>query len=257
MPFTLSHAVLAPPIAKLTGQRLPVAALTIGCMTPDLYRILMKTEIHLNHQFKGIVYPDLLVGLFFCLLWYLLYRPVIYRCAGLQDHLKIDSFSTFIKFLIAMIISIIIGTATHIIWDGLTHDDFRTIAFHNFLERSVNILQHPYPMHRVLQIASSAIALPFLFWMILHYYFKHKQADRISSFIKTSGYSLVVFSATVGCIYYIFIAKHTGFIPVSNDLYDVIGFFFKYFSQGALISFTLGCLIFRLFIERKCDTVKN
>ncbi|WP_416172827.1 DUF4184 family protein, partial [Escherichia coli] len=39
MPFTLSHAILAPPIAKLSDQRLPVAALAIGCMTPDLFRL--------------------------------------------------------------------------------------------------------------------------------------------------------------------------------------------------------------------------
>ncbi|HCL58892.1 MAG TPA: DUF4184 domain-containing protein, partial [Acinetobacter sp.] len=36
MPFTLSHAVLAPPISYLTGNRLPVAALAIGSMVPDL-----------------------------------------------------------------------------------------------------------------------------------------------------------------------------------------------------------------------------
>ena len=59
MPFTLSHAVLAPPIAKLTGNRLPIAALAIGTMTPDLYRLMVQTEIHLNHQFKGIINPDL------------------------------------------------------------------------------------------------------------------------------------------------------------------------------------------------------
>ena len=47
MPFTLSHAILAPPLSKLSGNRLPIAALAIGTMTPDLYRVLVKTEIYL------------------------------------------------------------------------------------------------------------------------------------------------------------------------------------------------------------------
>lgn len=44
MPFTLSHAVLAPPISYLTGNRLPVAALAIGSMVPDLYRLFTHTN---------------------------------------------------------------------------------------------------------------------------------------------------------------------------------------------------------------------
>ncbi len=40
MPFTISHAVIAPPIAKLSRNNLPIAALAIGSMTPDLYRLL-------------------------------------------------------------------------------------------------------------------------------------------------------------------------------------------------------------------------
>ena len=58
MPFTLSHAVLAPPLAQLSGERLPLGALAIGTMTPDLFRLLVKDEIYLNHQWQGIIYPD-------------------------------------------------------------------------------------------------------------------------------------------------------------------------------------------------------
>lgn len=251
MPFTLSHAVLAPPISKLSGQRLPIAAVAIGTMTPDLYRIMSKTEILVNHQFKGLIQPDLWVGLFFCLLWYGLYRPVIYKILAIKDDLQLDSSLAYFKFILMICIAIIVGTCTHIIWDGLTHLDFRTLAFQNFLSRPVHIFSTTYPMHRVLQIASSAIALPFLVWMTLHYYFKYKIALTNSHLMKNTGIFILIFSSIVGCIYYIYIAKNTGFIPQSNDLYDVFGFFFKFFSQGALICFTLLCLVFRVFIERK------
>jgi hypothetical protein len=42
MPFTLSHAVLAPPLAKLSRHTLPTAALAIGCMVPDLIRLFIN-----------------------------------------------------------------------------------------------------------------------------------------------------------------------------------------------------------------------
>ena len=49
MPFTLSHAVLAPPISYLTGNRLPVAALAIGSMVPDLHRLFTHTNSNITH----------------------------------------------------------------------------------------------------------------------------------------------------------------------------------------------------------------
>ena len=49
MPFTISHAVLAPPISKLTGHALPVAALAIGCMVPDLYRLFTQENSNTTH----------------------------------------------------------------------------------------------------------------------------------------------------------------------------------------------------------------
>jgi hypothetical protein len=42
MPFTISHAVLAPPLAKLSGDRLPIAAIAIGSMTPIFIDCLHK-----------------------------------------------------------------------------------------------------------------------------------------------------------------------------------------------------------------------
>ena len=65
MPFTLSHAVLAPPLSKLTKGHLPIAALAIGCMTPDLYRLFTDESIDTTHQWSGILFPNLPIGLFF------------------------------------------------------------------------------------------------------------------------------------------------------------------------------------------------
>ena len=251
MPFTLSHTVLAPPIAKLTGNRLPIAALAIGAMTPDLYRLLVDTEIQLNHQWKGIIYPDLWGGLLFCFLWYCLYRPILFKFLSITKPLNIHSFSTFFKFLLSMVIAIIIGTATHIIWDGLTHLDFRTFAFHDFLAQSVFILNYAYPMHKVLQIGCSALALPFLMWMGLHYFFKYRTKQNLTN--RTRLFACLLFISTFfsGCIYYICFAQDTGFSVQDTDLYHLIGFFVKAFTRGAILCFTIGCIFFAYLNHRK------
>ena len=98
MPFTLSHAVLAPPLSKFSKGQLPIAALAIGCMAPDLYRLFTTETIALTHQWSGVLFPNLPIGLFFCLLWYLLYRPVIYRVLAIQHSLNIHSFDQFVAF---------------------------------------------------------------------------------------------------------------------------------------------------------------
>ena len=98
MPFTLSHAVLAPPLSKLSKGHLPIAALAIGCMTPDLYRLFTQANIALTHQWSGLLFPNLPIGLFFCLLWYFIYRPVSYRFLGLKDPLQINSFDDVVAF---------------------------------------------------------------------------------------------------------------------------------------------------------------
>ena len=142
MPFTISHAVLAPPISKLTGHALPVAALAIGCMVPDLYRLFTQENSNTTHLWTSIIHPDLWIGLGFCLLWYLLYRPVIYRLIGIQHPLHIESFKSAIKFFIGVVAAVLVGTATHIIWDGLTHVDFRTFAFKDFLSQNLTLFHH-------------------------------------------------------------------------------------------------------------------
>ncbi len=199
MPFTISHAVLAPPISKLTGHALPVAALAIGCMVPDLYRLFTQENSNTTHLWTSIIHPDLWIGLGFCLLWYLLYRPVIYRLSGIQHPLNIESFKSAVKFLIGVIAAVLVGTATHIIWDGLTHVDFRTFAFKDFLSQNLTLFNHQYPVHRILQIGSSIVVLPILLYMCLQYYRQHQQHHPISPKIKRFAVVLLLTSFAVGC----------------------------------------------------------
>ena len=249
MPFTLSHAVLAPPIAKLSGGRLPIGALAIGCMVPDLYRLLVKKEILLNHQWHGIFHPDLWVGLLFCFLWYGLYRPMIFQAIGISNPLKLHSLTAILKFFIRLVIAVLIGTATHIIWDGLTHVDFRTFAFKDFLSQNLTLFHHQYPVHRILQIGSSIVVLPILLFMCLQYYRQHQQHQPISPKIKRFAVALLLTSFAVGCFSAWDYARYFSTEIWQTDLYFFVGKSINEFTQGALSVFTLSSLLF-LFFDR-------
>lgn len=249
MPFTLSHAVLAPPISYLTGNRLPVAALAIGSMVPDLHRLFTHTNSNITHLWSSLIHPDLWIGLAFCAVWYLIYRPVIYRFIGIQHDLKIHNILSALKFTLVMCLAVIIGTATHLIWDGLTHVDFRTFAFHEVLAQQFQLFGNSYPLHRILQIGTSVIVLPFMVWMSAHYYKKHKQYLAVSRKIKVFAWSLVLFSVLTGLFSVWDYARYFSTEVWQSDLYYFTGRSINEFSQGFLITFSLGCLLF-LFLDR-------
>lgn len=249
MPFTLSHAILAAPISKLTANTLPIAALAIGCMVPDLIRLFSQDSGQQTHLWHSMIQPNLWIGLGFCALWYFIYRPVIYRFLGIQDALKLLTFYDTVKFLLGVIVAVLIGTATHLIWDGLTHADFRTFAFKETLSQNVHLFGQVYPLHRILQISSSILALPFLLWMSIHYYLKHQQHLAVQNRIKKIAFSLVLLSVLMGCFSVWDYARYFSVEVWHSDLYFFIGKSINEFSQGALSVFTFGCLIF-LFLDR-------
>lgn len=248
MPFTISHAVIAPPLSKLSGNRLPIAGLAIGSMTPDLYRLFTVHEFTISHQWQGLFFPNLFIGLGFCLLWYLLYRPLFLRFLNLNKPLNLISLQQKVTFFVYLNISILIGIATHLIWDGLTHVDFRTFAFRDFLSQTIMIYQHQYPLHKVLQIGSSIIVLPIMLWMMVHYYQKYRSSFNANKPTQYFTYLILFISIFVGLYKYISFAQGLGAAPWNADLYSFIGRSVNQFAQGFLMSFTFGCLIYRVLI---------
>ena len=149
-----------------------------------------------------------------------------------------------------MILALLIGNATHLIWDGLTHHDFRSFAFQDFLAQSVQLGTDIYPMHRVLQIGSSILALPFLLWMSLHYYKKHRQIKPVSIKVRDYAIGLITLSFALGCFSLWDYARHIPDALWQEELYYFTGRAINEFSQGALLMFSLGCLLF-LFLDRQ------
>lgn len=249
MAFTVSHAVLAPLLHNFFGRRLPIAALAIGCMAPDLYRLFTSVNSNLTHEWQHIFTITLWIGVAFCVVWYGLYRPTLYRLFGLQDPLALTNFKQYCIFFSMTMTAVVFGICTHLIWDGLTHVDFRTFAFHEFLGQKVSLFGHIYPMHRILQIGSSAIALPFILWMSWQYYQRHQQHLAVSQTVKRWGYLIITLSFVIGLFSVLDYLRHIPAQYFQSGLYHLTGRGINEFSQGFLVTFSLACILF-LFLDR-------
>lgn len=118
MPFTVSHAVAALPFLRTP---LPVAALVIGTMAPDLpYFLPLGIPRDFSHSLLGVVTIDLAVGIVALLAWmFLLRAPVLdYSPSWLRERMPARERSTVPWVLLALVV----GALTHLAIDTLTHE---------------------------------------------------------------------------------------------------------------------------------------
>ena len=183
-------------------------ALLIGTMIPDLHYFLRIGESLSNksHEWIGLFTYCLPWGLLIFALWYWLLKPATFALIqpffkepltntselfyvkndsydklhfNVTYHSKNTGLIIFFKkrficwldlFLIPVIFGLILGAATHLIWDGITHAD-------GFIARHIDWLQYRlyiYPFQgttisRLLQYLSSIVGLIVLFRFVLSY----------------------------------------------------------------------------------------
>lgn len=174
MPFTLSHAAAAWPFRR---TRLEFSALLTGCFVPDApyFLFLIPHGFH-GHTLRGMFEFDLPVGLVALWIFHaLIKRPsLIFLPVGFRKRLATGdnrfSFLPLSRFLL-IVLSILIGTATHLFWDSFTHRSRWGYRHWSFLRRGVHL---PFlgstEMYKLFQYGSSVLGLVFLAIWIWHWY---------------------------------------------------------------------------------------
>ena len=174
MPFTLSHAAAALPFRR---TRLVMSALVIGCFAPDFeYFIPFAHHGSFGHSLPGVFVLDLPLSLIVLWLFHRYAKEPLAAClpasarARLQlgpRTLSIDSLSRFAL----IVFSILVGIATHILWDSFTHSG-NWISHHlRFLSVDVSLpLFGPRPWYGILQYVSSALGIVILLLWGIHWY---------------------------------------------------------------------------------------
>jgi hypothetical protein len=132
MPFTVSHAAAVLPIHRWTRHELPLTALMIGSMAPDLgYFFSHEAPRQLTHSFTGLLIFCMPAGLAVWLFYVAILEKATITLLSDRWHTRFahtDAITT--SLIVRASIAIILGAATHLLWDSFTHrGTFVTRAF--------------------------------------------------------------------------------------------------------------------------------
>ena len=172
MPFTLSHAAAALPFRR---TRLKASAVVVGCFAPD-FEYFLGHHGAFGHRLQGLFAFDLPLG--FAVLWLFHHYAKEPLAACLPEgarrrfvlgrkSLSIDSFWRFA----IIVFSILVGIATHILWDSFTHAGYWPTNNWHFLKQVVEIPRFgPRPVYAIFQYISSVLGLVAILLWYIHWY---------------------------------------------------------------------------------------
>lgn len=150
MPFTLSH-----PAAVLPLMRSPFStvALVAGAVAPDMSYFVGSVgtavtaqswyEPFLNattaHALRGMVTVDLAYALILCGLAWLARRPVeaLVPTLAVTGRRRSDGSRSAVVRGWWVLLSLLVGTATHLVWDSFTHGDGYVVTHVSWLSSSL------------------------------------------------------------------------------------------------------------------------
>jgi hypothetical protein len=162
MPFTFSHPAIVLPLTYLPRRWFSLTGLVIGSMTPDFeYFLRMKVESEYSHTLTGLLWFDLPLGLLLCFIFQNIVRNSLFD--NLPTFLK-SRFSTFKGFnwnrhfkenWLVVIISILVGAASHLFWDSFTHSNGYFVHIVPALTNTVDLLGRQVLILKILQHLST------------------------------------------------------------------------------------------------------
>lgn len=164
MPFTFSHPAIILPLVYLPGKCFSLTGLVIGSLTPDFeYFIRMKVKSNYSHTIEGLLFFNLPLGLILAFIFHNIVRD------SLVDNLPAflqSRFSRYKKFnwnqhfktnWYVVVISLIIGAASHILWDGFTHENAYFVQTFSGLSNTIYVFGNHIPIFRILQHVSTLL----------------------------------------------------------------------------------------------------
>jgi len=176
MPFTFSHPAAVLPLTYLPKRWFSLTGLFIGSTIPDFeYFLRMRGLNEYSHTWHGVFWLDLPLGIFVTLVWHEVVRN------KLIDHLpvfikeRVYSFKNFDwtyhfkRNSLVVILSLLIGITSHILWDALTHERGIFVQHLQVLRGSIDIAGHVNPIYHILQHVSTIIGLIAIFLAFLQW----------------------------------------------------------------------------------------
>lgn len=172
MPFTLAHPAIILPLSK--SKRFSLTALIAGSIVPDFEFFFQLREVeNIGHHWHGILLFDFPVALIFCFLFHNLLKNALVanlpayfrnRIAAVTDF-DWNTYTRTNKWSIT--VSLFIGIASHILWDGFTHHDGLFVELFPILATKATIAGYKLPVYFLLQLLFSVWGLLAVLFVML------------------------------------------------------------------------------------------
>ncbi len=169
MPVTFAHPLAVIPLKKIF-PKLSLTAMVCGACGPDLEYFIPFVNIDrgFTHSFAGIFFTSLPLALIIFFLFELLFRKVVLDILPWQISLPRQKHS-----LMILALSVLIGAASHVIWDSFTHENtFFTSTFSIFRYPLFTLFGHKFLVLKVLQYASGIVGTAAVIMYSLNQYRK-------------------------------------------------------------------------------------
>ena len=168
MPFTLAHPAAVIPFKRYCPRYLTFPALIAGSVSPDLSYFFGRLDLgpFAHHPIKGFLF-GFPAGLVILAAFYLLRAHVLRMLPRRYREIFEPLRSHPIGTPLAILLSLTIGVATHIVWDNFTHN-------HSWMAHHFAFLRTPvflFGTHtiRVVHILSYICSFLGIFWLCLSY----------------------------------------------------------------------------------------
>jgi hypothetical protein len=203
MPFTLSHPAASVPFAR---KKFILSALVIGSMAPDFeyFFPLMPAE-RFGHSLPGLVLFTLPVAVIVYFIFHALLKEPLVSLLPQSHQRKLMPLLKNFSFgpprrMVMVLLSILIGILTHLIWDSFTHLDSRTMQFFPVLKQTLFQLgPSNIPIYAFLQYISSLVGIALLvYWYVRWYRDYQPQIELPVGHISESVRILVLISMIIG-----------------------------------------------------------
>ena len=162
MPFTFSHPAIVLPATYLPKKYYSLSALIMGSMAPDFeYFIRMKGFSRYSHTWTGLFWFDLPLSIILLFIFHNLVRNTLIENLPFSLNVRLSAFDNFNwnkyfqENIIVVFISLIVGIASHLVWDDFTHTEGYFVRVIPFLNGDISLLNHNIPIADIMQYGCS------------------------------------------------------------------------------------------------------
>ena len=174
MPFTLAHPAAVLPLRR---HGLVFSALVVGSMAPD-FEYFFGVKRPISHTMPGILTFTLPLALAVLIVFQVVVKwPAIWLLPQRLQARVIGPARRFrwlpLTRLLQILASLVLGIATHILWDGFTHSDSWAVNGWPQLRHVVSVpLYHPMKLFAALQLFGSVFGVLLLGVCFLRWYLR-------------------------------------------------------------------------------------